>query len=163
MGWKERLRQVYVTWRWIWPHLALLLKSILSQGGKNESNLIQFLLESVDMGWVIYLQYPIRAAVGTIWTLTLATLVLAKSRLKPFWKWYQSHSHPFPACDSGAWDQTWEQDRSLPELDARSTSGMGITEATSTNKISPSFQLSARPQHAGRGNNKNRTCTQMRS
>lgn len=115
MGWKEYLRQVYVTWRWIWPHSSQLLKSILSQGVKSESNLIQFLLESVGMGQVIYLQYPIKAAVVTIWTLTLATWMLAKSRLKPFWKWYQYHSHHFPACDSGAWAQTrWLGEGQVP-------------------------------------------------
>lgn len=105
MGWKKHLRQVYVTWRWLWPHLSLLLKSILSQGGGKESNLIQFLLESVDMGQIIYIQYAIKAAVVTIWSLTLTTS--AKSRLKPFWKWYQYQSHLFPACDFGAWVQTW--------------------------------------------------------
>lgn len=86
--------------------LVPAIKVHLISRGENESNLIQFLLESVDMGHVIDFQYPIKAVV-TIWTLTLTSLILAKSRLKPFWKWYQYHSHLFPACDSGAWAQIW--------------------------------------------------------
>lgn len=88
--------------------LVPAIKVHLISRGECEPNLIQFLLESVDMGQVIYLQYPIKATVVTIWTLTLTTLILAKSRSKPFWKWHRYHSHLFPACDSGTW---WHGDR----------------------------------------------------
>lgn len=46
--------------------LVPAIKVHLISRGECGPNLIQFLLESVDMGQVIYLQYPIKATVVTI-------------------------------------------------------------------------------------------------